>query len=157
MYYVTAVIDDNNQFKSGIFRYDVEKAGAPELVLEINDKWHYENGHTGQGASAIAYYNGMLYYNTPKAVWKWNGVKDSKPVKVFDLPENISGEIWDIEVRNGKVYYKTGNGDTNLVQHEYTLAEGFEKKEQPIFILSKNMTVEVDEKEAFYSEMHREN
>ena len=50
----------------------------------------------------------MLYYNTPRAVWRWNFDPESEPEKVFELDQSIPGEIWDAEAANGKIYYETG-------------------------------------------------
>ena len=49
-----------------------------------------------------SYYDGMLYYNTPRAVWRWNFDPESEPEKVFELDQSIPGEIWDAEAANGR-------------------------------------------------------
>ena len=55
----------------------------------------------------------MLYYNTPRAVWRWNFDPESEPEIVFELDQSIPGEIWHAEAANGKIYYETGVYETS--------------------------------------------
>ena len=106
--YVAGSFPRDGVIKSGIWRYDSEDPTQKgELVVEIEDEWPVSQYNKGKGCMEIAYYDGMLYYNTPKAVWKWNFDKNTEPEKVFELEENVSGSIWYLHVADGKVYYET--------------------------------------------------
>ena len=94
---------------SGIWRIDAENIEKEaELVLPITDQWQLNSVNVVRGYSQLSYYDGMLYYNTPRAVWRWNFDPESEPEKVFELDQSIPGEIWDAEAANGKIYYETG-------------------------------------------------
>ena len=89
---------------SGIWRIDAENIEKEaELVLPITDQWQLNSVNVVRGYSQLSYYDGMLYYNTPRAVWRWNFDPESEPEKVFELDQSIPGEIWDSEAANGKI------------------------------------------------------
>ena len=91
--YVAGSFPRDGVIKSGIWRYDSEDPTQKgELVVEIEDEWPVSQYNKGKGCMEIAYYDG-IYYNTPKAVWKWNFDKNTEPEKVFELEENVSGSI----------------------------------------------------------------
>ena len=86
----------------------------------------------------------MLYYNTPKAVWKWNFDKNTEPEKVFELEENVSGSIWYLHVADGKVYYETSLYEKNEKEkREYVIDVNYQKVKHPIAVTSPVMTVEL--------------
>ena len=88
---------------SGIWRIDAENIEKEaELVLPITDQWQLNSVNVVRGYSQLSYYDGMLYYNTPRAVWRWNFDPESEPEKVFELDQSIPGEIWDAEAANGR-------------------------------------------------------
>ncbi len=112
--YLAGSFPRDGVIKSGIWRYDSEDPTQKgELVVEIEDEWPVSQYNKGKGCMEIAYYDGMLYYNTPKAVWKWNFDKNTEPEKVFELEENVSGSIWYLHVADGKVYYETSLYEKN--------------------------------------------
>lgn len=138
LYYCALEIGASNELKVGIFRYDVKNPGqSNELVIPIEDSWKDapDSNTVSRGVSELVYYKGMLYYNTTKAVWKWNFKKEEKPEKVFDLASSVQGDIWDIEIANGKLYYETAVGEHGeRERHEFLLDSGFQKLEQPIAV-----------------------
>ena len=105
IYYSDGKIDPSTgKFESGIFRYDAENTETTdELVIPIDDGWKEDVNTSGmaKGASELAYYKENLYYNTPKAIWKWNFQKNAKPEKVLELSSDIKGDIWDISIDGG--------------------------------------------------------
>lgn len=89
----------DNKLECGIWRYDAKNPEKPvELVCKIDDQWNIKAGEKAPGAAEIAYYNGALYYNTPKAIWKWNFDPKAEPEKVLSLEENDTREIWDLDI-----------------------------------------------------------
>ena len=52
---------------SGIWRIDAENIEKEaELVLPITDQWQLNSVNVVRGYSQLSYYDGMLYYNTPR-------------------------------------------------------------------------------------------
>ena len=136
----------------GIFRYDAEDPNKPgEMVIDLKDyQWQMNEINKGLGYAEISYYDGMLYYNTPKAVWRWNFDKNTKPVKVFELDSSVVGDIWDVEVANGIIYYETGlyaNGAKEKCK--YVIDENYQKAKHPIAVTRPVMTVEMSGKDVF--------
>lgn len=143
--YVAGSFPRDGVIKSGIWRYDSEDPTQKgELVVEIEDEWPVSQYNKGKGCMEIAYYDGMLYYNTPKAVWKWNFDKNTEPEKVFELEENVSGSIWYLHVADGKVYYETSLYEKNEKEkREYVIDVNYQKVKHPIAVTSPVMTVEL--------------
>ena len=70
---------------SGIWRIDAENIEKEaELVLPITDQWQLNSVNVVRGYSQLSYYDGMLYYNTPRAVWRWNFDPESEPEKYLN-------------------------------------------------------------------------
>lgn len=154
LYYADGKIDPStHKFESGIFRYDAENPEkTDELVISIDESWKesVNTSTTLKGASELAYYKGNLYYNTPKAIWKWNFKKDAKPEKVLDLSSDVKGEIWDIEIDGGTLLYETAEGESGKRKlHEYQLDKTYQKAKHPIAVTKKSMTVELGRREVF--------
>ena len=73
-------------------RYMADRCGKyreAELVLPITDQWQLNSVNVVRGYSQLSYYDGMLYYNTPRAVWRWNFDPESEPEKVFELDPRV--------------------------------------------------------------------
>ena len=136
---------------SGIWRIDAkDMEKEAELVLPITDQWQLNSVNVVKGYAELSLYDGMLYYNTPRAVWKWNFDPASEPEKVFELDESISGEIWDVEVANGKVYYETGVYANGIRQsREYVFDANYQKAKHPIAVTKPVMTVVMGGKDVF--------
>ena len=128
---------------SGIWRIDAENIEKEaELVLPITDQWQLNSVNVVRGYSQLSYYDGMLYYNTPRAVWRWNFDPESEPEKVFELDQSIPGEIWDAEAANGKIYYETGVYEKGERQKgQYVFDEDYRKAKHPIAVTKPVMTV----------------
>ena len=128
---------------SGIWRIDAENIEKEaELVLPITDQWQLNSVNVVRGYSQLSYYDGMLYYNTPRAVWRWNFDPESEPEKVFELDPSIPGEIWDAEAANGKIYYETGVYEKGERQKgQYVFDEDYRKAKHPIAVTKPVMTV----------------
>ena len=128
---------------SGIWRIDAENIEKEaELVLPITDQWQLNSVNVVRGYSQLSYYDGMLYYNTPQAVWRWNFDPESEPEKVFELDQSIPGEIWDAEAANGKIYYETGVYEKGERQKgQYVFDEDYRKAKHPIAVTKPVMTV----------------
>ena len=147
--YVAGSFPRDNVMKSGIWRFDAEdpeKQG--ELVLPIEDEWQVTSNRKGPGCMELSYYDGNLYYNTPKAIWKWNFDPNTSPEKVLELAEDVRGEIWYLNVADGKVYYETAiysNGVKD--KREYVIDADYQKAKQPIAVTDSVMTVKMNEKE----------
>ena len=133
----------------GIFRYDAEDVNKPaELVVDLKDQfWQVDEDNKGPGYSEISCYEGMLYYNTPKAVWRWNFDKNTAPEKVFELDEKTKGEIWYLKVADGKIYYETGiYYDGVREKNVYTVDKNYKKAKHPIAVTRPVMVVKMGEK-----------
>jgi len=141
----------DNKLECGIWRYDAKNPEKPvELVCKIDDQWNIKAGEKAPGAAEIAYYNGALYYNTPKAIWKWNFDPKAEPEKVLSLEENDTREIWDLDIANGKIYYETGVFmDGVRDQRKHVLDANYQKVKHPIAVADMEMTVEVGQKDVF--------
>ena len=128
---------------SGIWRIDAENIEKEaELVLPITDQWQLNSVNVVRGYSQLSYYDGMLYYNTPRAVWRWNFDPESEPEKVFELDQSIPGEIWDAEAANGKIYYETGVYEKGERQKgQYVFDDDYRKAKHPIAVTKPVMTV----------------
>lgn len=128
---------------SGIWRIEAENIEKEaELVLPITDQWQLNSVNVVRGYSQLSYYDGMLYYNTPRAVWRWNFDPESEPEKVFELDQSIPGEIWDAEAANGKIYYETGVYEKGERQKgQYVFDEDYRKAKHPIAVTKPVMTV----------------
>lgn len=145
--YVAGSFVRDHAFKSGIWKYDANNLEQPgKLVLEINDKWQMNPQNQGIGCMQISYYDGMLYYNTPTEVWRWNFDENTKPEKVFSLAENIVGQIWYLHVADGKIYYETGVYEkSDKVSREYVIDNNYKKAAHPIAVTSDVMTLKLEE------------
>lgn len=135
----------------GIFRYDAEDLNKPtELVVDLKDyQWQVNEENKGPGYAELSYYDGMLYYNTPRAVWKWNFDKNTAPEKVFELDKSVKGEIWDVEVANGKIYYETGVYYDGLREKNvYTFDADYKKAKQPIAVTKPVLVVKMGDQNA---------
>lgn len=137
--------------ETGIFRYDAEKTEQEgTLVLPIDEMWKIDETGQKRYCSEIVYDNGNLYYNTPKAIWKWDFNTQTKPEKVLELDENIQGEIWTLEISGGTLYYETSDGEkAPRTRHRFVLDPEYAKKEQPISVTSDVMTVALGGKDVF--------
>ena len=145
VYVAGSFVQDDSVYKHGIWKYEAGKLDQPgELVLPIEDEWQLNTSNKGKGCMEIAYYDGALYYNTPRAVWKWNFDPETQPEKVFELESDVQGSIWYLHVADGKVYYETGlYSKSEMVKREYVMDANYPKVEQPIAVTSPVMTVDV--------------
>ena len=154
IYYSDGKIDPSTgKFESGIFRYDAENTETTdELVIPIDDGWKEDVNTSGmaKGASELAYYKENLYYNTPKAIWKWNFQKNAKPEKVLELSSDIKGDIWDISIDGGTLCYETAEGERGQREyHEYEFDKNYQKTKHPIAVTKNSMTVELNGQDVF--------
>ena len=122
--------------KTGIWKFDAKNLAAPgTLAVEINDTWELSSGQMGVGLAEVSYYDGMLYYNTPKAVWRWDFSEPAKPEKVFELDKNDPDQIWYLHVADGKVYYETARYANDVREHrEFVFDKDFQKVAHPIAV-----------------------
>lgn len=142
LYYVGYEHDDSG-IRYGVFRYDVETGEKDKQVINITEQWN-ASATEKEYSAVIKYHDGMLYYNTPKAIWKWNFNDKQKPEKIFDLPQNIKEEIWNIDIVGGTLYYETAEGkDAVRKRHKMALDTEYQKQEQPISVSEKNVTLEL--------------
>lgn len=143
--YLSGAMPHGDKVECGIWKYDPKDLSKPgELVFSLTDEWQVTSSRKGQGCTEITSYEGMLYYNTPTAVWKWNFDPEKAPEKVFELEKDISGEIWDVEAANGKIYYETGvYENSRKTKREYVIDRDYKKAPQPIAVTKSVMTVEL--------------
>ena len=122
--------------KTGIWKVDAKNLAAPgTLAIELNDQWELREGQSGIGLAEVSYYDGMLYYSTPKAVWRWDFSEPAKPEKVFELDKNDPDQIWYLHVADGKVYYETARYANDVREHrEFVFDKDFQKVAHPIAV-----------------------
>ena len=122
--------------KTGIWKFDAKNLAAPgTLAVEINDTWELSSGQMGVGLAEVSYYDGMLYYNTPKAVWRWDFSEPAQPEKVFELEADDPDQIWYLHVADGKVYYETARYANDVREHrEFVFDKDFQKVAHPIAV-----------------------
>ncbi len=122
--------------KTGIWKFDAKNLAAPgTLAVEINDTWELSSGQMGVGLAEVSYYDGMLYYNTPKAVWRWDFSEPAQPEKVFELAADDPDQIWYLHVADGKVYYETARYANDVREHrEFVFDKDFQKVAHPIAV-----------------------
>ncbi|TXF35906.1 hypothetical protein E4J93_05910 [Collinsella sp. BA40] len=122
--------------KTGIWKFDAKNLAAPgTLAIELNDQWELREGQSGIGLAEVSYYDGMLYYSTPKAVWRWDFSEPAKPEKVFELDKDDPDQIWYLHVADGKVYYETARYANDVRERrEFVFDKDFQKVKHPIAV-----------------------
>ena len=142
---VPGFFQNDGALKTGIWIFDAGNLTAPgELAIEISDQWQLNENERSVGCAEVSYYEGNLYYTTPKAVWKWDFSEPAKPEKVFELDKENPNQIWYIHVADGKIYYETARYvNSAREQHEYVIDKDFKKVKQPIAVTSDVIEVKV--------------